>query len=362
MVEVFCVVMAGGRGERFWPRSRKNRPKQMLNLLGDATLLEQTLLRLHGFVSEKNIFIITNRAYAEQIRALCPQLPPGNVIGEPCMRDTAPCMALAAGVVKASAETENPVMFLLPSDHCITGRSAMIEDYRACSEYAVREDALATIGIVPDFPSPEYGYIECAERIDEAEKISAVRRFLEKPTAEVAAGLLAAGNYKWNSGMFAFPLKTIRREMAKNAPDLLALSDRIAAAWGTAEFASVLESEYEAVRKISIDYAIMEHAERVIVRDASFQWDDVGNWTALRNYFPKDDDGNVRSSSAVLLDCKGCIAFSEDENSIIAGIDLDNVVLIKTADAVLVCPVKSVAKIKALLAEFAKEPRLQKYL
>ena len=360
--EIFCVIMAGGRGERFWPRSRKNRPKQMLNLLGGESLLEQTILRLQGFVKEKNIFIITNQIYTDQIRALCSQLPPGNIIGEPYVRDTAPCMALAAGIVQAAAETENPVMYFLPSDHYITNRNAMISDYEICGKYALKEDALATIGIVPNVPSPEYGYIECGERLSDPDKVSSVKRFLEKPPAEVAAKLLATGHYKWNSGIFIFPLITIRREMRKNAPDLLAVSDKISQAWGTAEFQSVLSSEYAAVRKISIDYAIMEHAEKVIVKDASFGWDDIGNWTALRNHFPVDQDGNILSPSALLLDCKNCIVFSEDQTSMIAGIDLEDIVLIKTADAVLACPVKSVSKIKSLLSILSREPQFQKFL
>ena len=358
--EVFCVIMAGGRGERFWPYSRKDRPKQVLNLLGGASLLEQTILRLQGFVSERNIFVITNRDYAERIRALCSQLPPENVIGEPCVRDTAPCMALAAGIVKASARTADPVMFLLPSDHFVTNRNAMIADFEVCCESALKHDALATIGIVPGFPSPDYGYIECGERLSEG--VSLVKRFREKPSAEAAAELLASGNFKWNSGMFVFPLKTIRKEMQKSAPDLLELSDRIAAAWGRAEFSSVLATEYAAVRKISIDYAIMEHAEKVIVKDATFDWDDIGNWTALRNHFPADENGNVLPSSAVLLDCRNCIVFSEDRSSVIAGVDLENMILIKTKDAVLVCPEKSTARIKALLAKFSGAPRLEKYL
>ena len=358
--EIFCVIMAGGRGERFWPYSRTARPKQMLSLLGGASLLEQTVLRLQGFVSEKNIFIITNGNYAEQIRTSCSQLPPENVIGEPCVRDTAPCMALAAGVVKAAARTEEPVMFLLPSDHFVTDRNAMISDFEVCCGSALEHDALATIGIVPDHPSPDYGYIECGDGISEG--VSRVKRFREKPSAEEAARLLASGNFKWNSGIFAFPLKTIRREMQRNAPDLLGLSDKIAAAWGTAGFSSVLKAEYEAARKISIDYAIMEHAENVIVKDASFGWDDIGNWTALRNHFTADEEGNVAPTPAVLQGCRDCIVFSDDGSTVIAGIDLEGIVLIRTADAVLACPVESLGKIKTLLKKFAADPRLQKFL
>ena len=358
--EIYCVIMAGGRGERFWPYSRKARPKQMLNPLGGDPLLEQTILRLQGFVSEKNIFVITNKDYMEQIRKLCSQLPPENVIGEPCGRNTAPCMALAAGVVQAVARTEDPVMFLLPSDHFVADRNAMIADFRVCCESALEHDALATIGIVPDHPSPDYGYIECGDGISEG--VSRVKRFREKPSREEAEQLLASGNFKWNSGIFAFPLKTIRREMQRNAPDLLGLSDRIAAAWGKAGFASVLEKEYEAVRKISIDYAIMEHAESVIVKDATFGWDDIGNWTALRNHFGANGNGNVAPPQAVLQECRNCIVFSEDSSTVIAGIDLDNIVLVKTADAVLACPVNSLDKIRALLGRMAGDPRLKKFL
>ena len=360
MAEVFYMIMAGGRGERFWPYSRKDKPKQMLNLLGGATLLEQTILRLQGVCSEKNIFIITNKNYTEQIRNLCSQLPPENIIGEPCGRDTAPCMALAAGIVKAVAQTPDPVMMLLPSDHYIMNRNAMISDFDSCCQSALEHDALAAIGIKPDFPSPEYGYIECGEKI--ADGLSAVKQFREKPSVEIATEMLAAGNFKWNSGIFVFPIRTIRKEMAKNAPDLLKLSDRIAEVWGTPDFEPVLQQEYAAVRKISVDYAIMEHAEKVIVKDASFVWDDIGNWTALRNHFPADGNGNVVSSSVKLLDCRNCIVFSEDQSSIIAGIDLENIVLIKTADAVLACPVKSISKIKSLLAALPGEPRFEKYL
>ena len=192
--------MAGGRGERFWPFSRKDRPKQMLNLLGEGSLLEQTLLRLQGFVGEQNIFIITNQDYVEQIRGFCSQLPPENVIGEPCARNTAPCMALAAGITKAMAKTDDPVMMLLPSDHYITNRNAMISDFSVCIENAVKHDALATIGIVPDFPSTEYGYIECEKKLDDQSGIASVKRFREKPSADEAARMLATGKYKWNSG------------------------------------------------------------------------------------------------------------------------------------------------------------------
>ena len=190
MIEIFCVIMAGGRGERFWPRSRKSRPKQMLNLLGDEVLLEQTVLRLQGFVPPENILIITNCDYVEDIRNLCSQLPAENVVGEPCGRDTAPCTALAAGIVKAAAKTDDPVMLMLPADHYILNRNAMIKDFSVCCETAVRMDALATIGISPTTPSPEYGYIECGEILDEEQRIFKVNRFLESPLLKLPLNCL----------------------------------------------------------------------------------------------------------------------------------------------------------------------------
>ncbi|MBQ7209093.1 MAG: mannose-1-phosphate guanylyltransferase [Lentisphaeria bacterium] len=362
MMEIFCAIMAGGRGERLWPRSRKNKPKQLLPLLDRRSLLEQTLLRLQGFVSPENTLIVTNAGYAGDIRGLCPELPPGNVIGEPVGRNTAPCVALAAGIVKSIARTADPVLLLLPSDHAIIDRNAMISDFRACCECAVKHDALATIGIPPDSPSPEYGYIECGEKIGGEEKISEVKRFVEKPPVEKAKQLLAGGRCRWNSGMFVFPLKTLRDEMALQAPDLLAFSDRIAAAWGTPAFEATLAAGYADIRKISVDYAIMEHAGRVILRDASFGWDDIGSWTALRKFLPQDENGNAASGETLLLDSRDCIVFSEGGPGVVAGIDLEDMIIVRTADAVLVCPARSTGKIKELLARLAAEERFGRYL
>ena len=362
MSEIFCAIMAGGRGERLWPRSRKDRPKQMLPLLDSRSLLERTVLRLQGFVSPDNTLIITNAGYAAGVRALFPLIPEENVIGEPVGRNTAPCVALAAGIVKSLARTPDPVLLVLPSDHAILGRDAMISDFEACCECAVKQDALATIGIPPDAPSPEYGYIQCGGKIDAGENISLVERFVEKPPVEKAKQLLEGGNCRWNSGMFVFPLKTLRREMARQTPDLLAFSDRIAAVWGTPAFGETLVAEYAQLRKISIDYAVMEHAEKVILRDASFGWDDIGSWTALRKFLPKDANGNVASGETLLLDSRDCIVFSEGGPAVVAGIDLEDMIVVRTQDAVLVCPARSAGKIKELLARLASEERFDRYL
>lgn len=361
MPEIFCIIMAGGRGERFWPRSRKQMPKQLLNLLGEVSLIEQTVLRLHGFVPNNKILIVTNRQYVEKIRAICPQIPKENILGEPLARDTAPCIALAAGVVKAKAETSNPVMIFLPSDHWIENREAMISDFLICAKKAAETNALITIGIIPSEASSDYGYIECGDR-EGNPHLFHVSRFLEKPSASKARQLLEQGTYRWNSGMFIFPLKGLCQELQKQALDLYSLSDQIANAWGHAEFDDVLKKEFEKIRKISIDYAIMEHASDIMMLEASFQWDDIGNWPALKNHFTLDADNNVLNASSCLLDCKNCIVFTDDSSQLLAGIDLDGLMLIKTKDALLVAPAKSASKIKLLLATLSAQERFQKYL
>lgn len=360
---IYAVIMAGGRGERFWPECRANRPKQLLNLFGNAPLIEQTVLRLQGFVPFHNILIITNEVYLERIRALLPQIPPDNIIGEPCARDTAPCVALAAGVVKAKAGSEDAVMILLPADHFIVRQQAMIADLKACAGAVAGRHAIATIGITPYAPSPNYGYIECGEPLAHSGgTFFKVRRFTEKPSVEEAERLLAQGNYKWNSGMFVFSVKTILEEMRIQAPDLHSFAEDAALHWQTEKFSAKRQEDFGRLRRISFDYAIMEHASGILVLEAGFDWDDIGNWTSLRNHYEADGDNNVVHASAELLDCKDCIVFSGDADRLIAGIDLRETVIIQTPDVTLVAPVSSTQKIKQLLEKLSAKKEKQKYL
>ena len=218
MNNVYCVIMAGGKGERFWPCSRENTPKQLLNIVGKETLIEQTVLRLIPVVPFENILIITNRKYTEKMRQLLPQLPKENIIGEPCGRDTAPCVALAAGVIRKKAGTEDTVMILMPSDHCIHNVAELQKDLEICCRAAAEKPVLATIGIKPFAPSSDYGYIECGKEL--GEHLYQVRRFVEKPSREKAEEMLAKGNYKWNSGMFIWRVGTVLDIMRRHAPDL----------------------------------------------------------------------------------------------------------------------------------------------
>ena len=249
MTAVYCVIMAGGKGERFWPCSREENPKQLLNIFGDGTLIEQTVLRLIPLIPFENILIITNERYADKMRALFPQIPSDNIIGEPCGRDTAPCVALAAGVIKAKAGTEDAVMLLLPSDHCIHDVASLQKDLNACCALAAKTSSLITLGIPPTSPSSDYGYIECGGKI--AEHTYQVRKFVEKPSAERAAEMLASGNFKWNSGMFVWKVGTVLDIMRRHAPDLEKLSSVLEKAW-LGRFIS--DRPFRRIRKMPQDF------------------------------------------------------------------------------------------------------------
>ena len=360
MSEIYCVIMAGGRGERFWPCSRENTPKQLQSLVGSETLIEQTVLRLIPLTRFENILIITNWKYADPIRRLLPQLPPENIIGEPCGRDTAPCVALAAGVIRKKAGSEKAVMMLMPADHCIHDVAALQHDLQKCTETAAAQPVLTTIGIPPTYPSQNYGYIECGKPLGDG--MFEVRRFVEKPSREKAERLLAEGNFKWNSGMFIWQVDTILGLMRQFAPDLADLSDRITAAWDTPDFENTLRGQYENCRKISIDYAIMEKAPNIVMREASFDWDDIGNWTSLRNHFPADSLNNVAVGRFETVNAHDCIAFSNDPDHLTCAIDTDGLVIVHTPDVTLVCSKDSTEKIKVLLNQLREKNEMKGYL
>lgn len=357
---IFAVVMAGGKGERFWPLSCEKRPKQLLNLFGEASLIEQTVARLTPLLPQERILIVTNRQYTEQIRALLPQLPKENVIGEPAARDTAPCVALAAGVVKARCGGRDAVMLLLPADHCIGNETALRGDLAKAAALAETQSAIVTVGVKPDFPSSDYGYIECGEPLG-GEGGFQVRRFREKPDPHTAEEFLRAGNFLWNSGMFAWSISTIVAEMRKHAPQLAGLAERISGAWGKPGFAEQLRREYENAPKISIDYAVMEKAAKILVLPASFDWDDVGNWSALRNHIEPDKANNTVKGNAELLDCRDCIVYSAGDR-LIAGIGLEKLVVVDSGDVVFISPLASVSKVKELLKQLRQDGKFLTHL
>jgi mannose-1-phosphate guanylyltransferase len=359
----YAIVMAGGKGERFWPQSRANHPKQLLRLIGNLTLLEQTVERLKPLVPAENILIITNQDYVAPMRSLLKNLPSENIIGEPVGKDTAPCVALATGIVRAKNGGENAVMFLLPADHVIRNTKAMRSELEDCAKLAADSDNIVTIGVNPASASTGYGYIKCGEQIETPDNTRFFKSlgFKEKPNIETAENFFEDGNYRWNSGIFIWSLKTILDAFSKHAPHLEAMAGRFAEAFAKGDIDRAMLEEYENCDKISIDYALMEKVENVIVAECSFDWDDVGSWTALRNQVRPDKDGNVVRGLFRDLDSSNNIVVS-DTKHLVAAIDVEDLIIVHTDDATLVCNAKSAQRIKELVHYLGLYPEMSSFL
>ncbi|MCK5844841.1 MAG: mannose-1-phosphate guanylyltransferase, partial [Victivallales bacterium] len=358
---VFAVVMAGGKGERFWPQSRIARPKQLLRLIGDLTLIEQTVTRLSLLVPSENVIVVTNTDYVAPMRELL-DIPNDNIIGEPMGRDTAPCVALAAAVVASKTDDPNAVMLVLPADHVINDKESLTEALSDCADLAAA-GKIVTIGVNPTFPSTGYGYIQCGDRLslDCSTTFYEGAGFREKPDAETAEEFIEAGCYKWNSGMFAWSVSTILEAFKTYAPNLADGADAIKKSIVANSFEDDLKGLYRSFEKISIDYAVMEKVDNVVVAECSFDWDDVGSWTALRNQLVEDDSRNVVKANHVGLNTKNSIIVG-DPSHLIATIDVDDLIIVHTDDATLVCRTDSAQRVKEIVHKLASDDSMKEYL
>ncbi len=343
-----AVVMAGGRGERFWPMGRRHLPKQFLKLAGEATMIEDTVLRLFPLADPEDVLVITNRNYVDQCRELLP-IPEANIIGEPEGRNTAPCVALAAGLIRRKDRSPDAVMLLLPADHVIKPAKALQRVLADSAELARTGGYLVTIGIVPTEPATGYGYIHCGEAVDAKLGTRFFRGlgFREKPELATARRFLATGNFKWNSGMFIWTVDAIMAEFERQAPKLAAMAEAVAAA-GDGELDAVIRREFVKCDAISIDYAVMENAGRIAVAESDFFWDDIGSWASMRRQFPVDATGNVSRGLTALDDCANCIAIA-DEGQLIGAVGMRDTVMIHAGNAMLVCPVSEVQRVRDLV-------------
>jgi len=359
----YAVIMAGGKGERFWPQSRSSRPKQLLRLLGDATMIELTVERLRTMLPVDHILIITNRDYVDAVRKLMPFLPPENVVGEPIARDTAPCAALAAGIVKARGG-ENAVMSLLPADHLIERTRDLVSVLSDLGGFvAENPDWICTIGVKPTEPATAYGYIRCGEELESAGETRLFRSlgFREKPDAATAEQFLADGSYRWNCGMFLFQVSALEREMRRQCPELAKMLDEVCGLVRSGTLEEQLPALFGRQTKISIDYAVMEKADFMAVAECRFDWDDIGSWTALRNHLTPDSCGNVATGLFAGLDSHNLIVSGQPDH-LVAAIGVDNLVIVTTPDATLVCRIDQAQRIKELLKSFGLRPELRPFL
>lgn len=340
-----ALIMAGGRGERFWPKSRKNLPKQFLSLTGDGrTMIQLTVERILPLVDMQDIYIATNRSYKALVREQLPELPEENILCEPVAKNTAPCIGL--GAVHIARKYEDAVMFVLPSDHLIKYNAMYLDTLRRASEVAEAGDNLVTLGIMPDYPETGYGYIKFQP---DARKGAAfeVERFVEKPDLETAKQYLATEQYLWNSGMFIWRVSTILRSIEKYLPDTYAGLRRIGDAIGAPDEKDVLEKEFSAFKSESIDYGIMEKADHIYTLPGSFGWDDVGSWNAVERIQPANEFGNVVHGNAVTVDTKRCII--QGGKKLIATVGLEDIIIVDTDDALLVCEKGDAGEIKKVL-------------
>lgn len=361
---VYAVVMAGGKGERFWPQSRSSHPKQLLRLIGNLTMLEQTVARLTSAgIAPQNCLVITNREYELPMRSLLSSIPAENIIGEATGRDTAACVAVAAGIAAARCKATDSVLVATPADHIIHDAKQFKQVLNDAVQAAVMYKKAVTIGIKPRFATTGYGYLRCGEAIDPGLP-TAFRRgegFVEKPSLEEATKFLASGNYRWNSGIFVWTLPVLREELQCYAPSLSELAETVKAAIGCGTLNEVLALEYPHFDRISIDYALMEKLRDVLVAEATFDWDDVGSWTELRNQVKPDRNNNVVRGLFAGLGAKDCIIVG-DNNHLITAVDVDDLIIVHTEDATLVCNGKSAQRVKNLVQMLGDNPELRKFL
>ena len=340
-----ALIMAGGRGERFWPKSRKNLPKQFLSLTGDGkTMIQLTVERILPLVDMEDIYIATNRDYKALVREQLPDLPEENILCEPIGRNTAPCIGL--GAIHISKKYDDAVMMVLPSDHLIKYNQMFVNTLRQGCELAEKGPNLVTIGITPDYPETGYGYIKfIPEEADGA--AYAVDRFVEKPSLEVAKEYLATEQYLWNSGMFMWKVSTILDNLKQFMPSIYNGLQIIKAAIGTEDADAVLETEFTAFPSESIDYGIMEKAKNIYILPGTFGWDDVGSWLAVGRIRKSNEQGNVVNGNIITIGTKNCII--EGGQKLIATVGLEDLIIVDTEDATLICDKNSAGDIKKVL-------------
>jgi mannose-1-phosphate guanylyltransferase len=355
-----AVIMAGGSGTRFWPESRTHRPKQLLPVTGGRAMLAETALRLDPLVPIDRTWVVTNALQVQGVRRALPELPVANLLVEPCARNTAPCVALAAAVL--FERDPDAVMAVLPADHAVEPDQDFRRALAAGASAAAERGVFVTFGIPPTFPATGYGYIRRGALIGSEDGMDrfAVRAFKEKPDAETAQAFLSDGDYLWNSGIFVWRADTLLDAVATHMPALHAGVMRIAEALGTDAFQETVDREYPRFDAVPVDIGIMEKVDGVQVLSTPFNWSDVGSWKALYELADKDDKGNagVFPKGGLLLaeDAQGVRAYSSEAQTI-AVLGLDDIVVVRTADAVLVAHRDRAEDVKRFVDELAARGR-----
>src|SRR3954469_7976748 len=357
----FVIIMAGGRGERFWPVSREKTPKQLITLLGKRSFLQQAVDRVLPVVPLKNIIIITNEVQAPQVAKQLPKLPKANIVAEPVGRDT--CAAVTLGAALVGARSTTGVMALLPADHIIPDEKKFQQVLADAFDLAGRGQVIVTIGIKPTEPATGYGYIRTGNALPPPSGVKPYKttffkaeQFVEKPHYERAVEYVNNGEYRWNAGMFVWSFVTITQGLEKHQPEMAEACQRWFKAAGTPKLEKVLAKEYPEIKKISIDFALMEQAQNVVVADGSFEWDDLGSWNALSRHLKADAEGNCAQADFVHVDAARNVIYDArtKNRTPIAVVGLRDSVIVQTDDATLVAHKSQAQKIKELVSKLAQ--------
>jgi len=354
MKNAYAVILAGGKGERFWPLSTTKTPKQFLSLISERSMLGMAVDRLEGLIPPERVLVLTNGDLADAARAAAPELPPENVIGEPMGRDTAAAAALGCAAVLA--RDPEGVFCVLTADHVMGDLDVFRQTLAESMAFASDNDVLMTIGITPDFPSTGYGYIEAGDSTDHAGDIPfrKAERFVEKPDRDTAQSYLDTGRFFWNSGMFIWSAAHLQAAFNRHRPQLSEMIDALIPAFGQPDFAEQLLAQFEPLEKISIDYALMEKADNIMMAEGRFAWDDVGSWPAVAKYFDEDEAENATSGQCATVDSNGNIIFSRDRVTAVIGVS--DLIVVQADGVTLVCPKDRAQDIKQLVAEVKANP------
>lgn len=346
-MKITAVIMAGGRGERFWPQSRTNRPKQFLSLTEDGeTMIQKTVKRISSLVDIEDVFIVTNKNYLSLVQEQLPDLPAENIIAEPAARNTAPCIGLAASIIQKKYE-EDAIMLVLPSDHLIKFNAMFIDVLKQAIKVAENNKNLVTIGITPTYPETGYGYINFSSTDTEYQGAYEVVRFVEKPNIERAKQYVNSGEYLWNSGMFVWKTSSILSNIEKFLPEMHKGLKKISDSYGTEIFVETLENIFPQLKSESIDFGIMEKADDIFTIPGNFGWDDVGSWLALERINSTNEYGNMVKGDVVSINTKNTTVIGDKK--LIATIGLEDLIIVDTEDAIMICAKDSAQDVKKVI-------------
>ncbi len=345
MEKEFCaLIMAGGKGTRFWPKSTEEKPKQFLKLVGERTMIQMTVDRVKKIIPIQKIFIVTCSKYVKLLKEQIPDLPEKNIIIEPVGRNTAPCILLASMYIKQIHHDVN--IAVLPSDHIMNKEEEFCNILKDANEALNKNiNGIITIGIKPNRPETGYGYIECTDNIEliNGRQVVKVNRFVEKPNLEKAQEYLDNGNYLWNAGMFIFDVNYMLKELEKNFNEGYNIISNLPSIYEQ-KYICVLSKEYPKCESISIDYAVMEKTNNIYVIPSDFGWDDVGTWNSLERYIGKDENCNIAKGNIEFSNSNNCVVYGSDKKIIL--IDVDDIFCAEGEDTIVITKKQSVNKVK----------------